>query len=426
MILATLLCGVASRASAIVTSDDPQGHVVVAGQAKYGLNLDGVAQLGWNFADGGSIHDVIPRCTGALISDRHVLTAAHCIDQDRDGRVDVQVSGFPFFAAFETIDGPVAMLVDAAAIQIPSGWPEENADLAVLELVEIAPASIPRYPLYAGDEEIGEPIVISGYGDGGWGAMGADPELDAGLNVKRAGMNRYESVRDEAGTEFLAYDFDNGTAVQNALDQIGFFSDLGLGAEEAMHAPGDSGSPVFIAGKIAGVAAFNARFAPADVTDVTDSSWGDLQFDVRVASLQEFLRMATEELAVFIDPISELAGDLDRSGTVDLADFIVLKKNYGRHHVLRADGDSNYDGVVDLVDFGVLKDQFGKSVAVPEPSSLAIAVGSLAVSAARRHRRKQGTHGSIFNKNPSNSLRTFPPSATSPRARKRLASVRSM
>jgi hypothetical protein len=83
-----------------------------------------------------------------------------------------------------------------------------------------------------------------------------------------------------------------------------------------------------------------------------------------------------------------IAGDVNCDGEVGLADFTILKENFGNAGG-RGDGDLNGNGEVDLVDFTVLKESFGDSAApVPEPASLVLwAVGTLAI--LRRTQRFQ-------------------------------------
>ncbi|MEM7806780.1 MAG: dockerin type I domain-containing protein [Planctomycetota bacterium] len=82
-----------------------------------------------------------------------------------------------------------------------------------------------------------------------------------------------------------------------------------------------------------------------------------------------------------------LPGDANADGTVDLADFGLLRANFGSSgaEVGFRDGDFNQDGSVDLADFGLLRANFGGSssdvaaldawyvTVVPEPSTLALA-----------------------------------------------------
>ncbi|MEM7809383.1 MAG: hypothetical protein AAF561_14840, partial [Planctomycetota bacterium] len=60
-----------------------------------------------------------------------------------------------------------------------------------------------------------------------------------------------------------------------------------------------------------------------------------------------------------------LAGDANRDRTVNLADFGVLRSNFGSTSAVFSDGDFNYDGRVDLADFGLLRAQFGTVLATP-------------------------------------------------------------
>lgn len=68
---------------------------------------------------------------------------------------------------------------------------------------------------------------------------------------------------------------------------------------------------------------------------------------------------------------SALAGDFNRSGAVDFADFLILSGNFSEDDRDFVHGDANCDGTVGFEDFLALRENFGaaQSIAVPEPSS---------------------------------------------------------
>ena len=69
---------------------------------------------------------------------------------------------------------------------------------------------------------------------------------------------------------------------------------------------------------------------------------------------------AAVKITIEILPVPAFAGDFDLDDDVDLADFGVLKKNFGSGGDL-TEGDADGDGDVDLADFGFLKKNFGKT-----------------------------------------------------------------
>ena len=61
-----------------------------------------------------------------------------------------------------------------------------------------------------------------------------------------------------------------------------------------------------------------------------------------------------------------LAGDANRDRIVDLADFVILRNNFGTTASVFSQGDFNYDGVVDLADFVILRNNFGQTLDDPD------------------------------------------------------------
>ncbi|MEM7809666.1 MAG: PEP-CTERM sorting domain-containing protein [Planctomycetota bacterium] len=110
------------------------------------------------------------------------------------------------------------------------------------------------------------------------------------------------------------------------------------------------------------------------------------------------LRNAIRGFSVEVPEPASLPGDANGDGTVDLADFGILRANFGSTMGTFATGDFNGDMNVDLADFGILRANFGTSVGsdfaaldawyatvVPEPTTLALA--GLAGFAMLRRRR---------------------------------------
>jgi len=74
--------------------------------------------------------------------------------------------------------------------------------------------------------------------------------------------------------------------------------------------------------------------------------------------------------AMAVDPSAPysffvLAGDADRSKTVDTIDFNLLAANFSQSGQNFSQGDFSYDGTVDTIDFNLLAANFSKALAAP-------------------------------------------------------------
>jgi Ca2+-binding RTX toxin-like protein len=243
-----------------------------------------------------------------LASGRHVLTAAHVLTGPTDTMIDGDVT--VVFQAAGRAD--VTMVVPVRDMVVHSGWTTElgGTDVAVLALPEVAPVWATRHDLYRATDEIGQGGQVVGYGLTGNGRTGEQPGTGG---TKRAGRNFIEF--DDVRPNTLAVDLTENP-------------NLPL---EAILGSGDSGGPLLIGDRIAGVASFVRSGGWDSLFDIDltpDSDFNDLGVYARASSLASWIDARTAPA---------------RSLTVDLNDF-----GFGNDTVRDDYRLTLFNGVLDL------------------------------------------------------------------------------
>jgi subtilisin-like proprotein convertase family protein/6-phosphogluconolactonase (cycloisomerase 2 family) len=98
---------------------------------------------------------------------------------------------------------------------------------------------------------------------------------------------------------------------------------------------------------------------------------GNYEASLPAAGIRDTQNVALQQdvmLSFFV-----LAGDANGDRQVNLADFGILRANFGRNDdPLFSQADFNYDGRVDLADFGILRQNFGEELLPPVPAPVPI------------------------------------------------------
>jgi secreted trypsin-like serine protease len=290
--------------STIVTASNPFDPMYFVPP---GGRLDGVAGLIIYQQSGTFL------CTGSLMANNHILTAAHCVT-DATGTAQFDSVRAYFFPPD---NGGLPEIHSVEFARIAPGYTGEvvdENDIAVLRLNTIPSAGVKRYSLYTG-APTGQTFELSGFGASGRGRTG----FTFADGARRVGRNYYDfSFADAAwggfwtgffgtaGVNVLLSDFDGPSPANNSSCIIEFavlgtgnFCNLGLSEWEAGLGPGDSGGPNFVNGQLAGVNSFLLSFGSSfgDRDDFLNGSFGEFAGYARVDTHLQWIGAVTPEPA---------------------------------------------------------------------------------------------------------------------------------
>ena len=188
--------------------------------------------------------------SATAIGPTHVLTAAHMLDLDNNGSIDVAPADVEFNLNFGS---DLSHVITASAFSVHPDWtgfvnPSTNDDVAVIELSIPLPVGVPIYSLNTDPFVNIETVVMVGYGLSGDGVNGYT--VSPSFSVKRVGSNRADIyISDDEGSgsrEGWEFDFD-GSSKKTNLFGSPRGSNLTLGNDiETTLGGGDSGGPSFI------------------------------------------------------------------------------------------------------------------------------------------------------------------------------------
>lgn len=210
-----------------------------------------------DFADSLAVTDAVFKYSqaggmaGTLIDPYWILSAAHVAEYLSPGD-----------SILTSRDKPVR--IDSVILHprwIENRWPE---DIALIRLSEPA-EGLPIVPIYRGDDEVGQDIVMIGNGDSGTGLTG--PKSNDGK--MRAATNRIDS----ADHHFVRWAFEDPAKQPEVLTRL-----------EGISGPGDSSGPALIRVDDSWVIVGVSSHQNTDPTDGNAGRYGVIEAYTRVST----------------------------------------------------------------------------------------------------------------------------------------------
>lgn len=283
------LCAAAAALSGSAVSVAIQPNIVSAGtitDPMYGQTAgplySGVAKLLLTTTNGTFL------CTGSVVGATSILTAGHCVTDGSGNAITTMVT-----AILDDGLGNTLTVATPNYVVHPlwNGNLGTGIDLTVVNFAAAFPSWVSIYALYNTNDELGKTFNVAGFGQT---ASNHGASVPGSAGTFHQGQNKFERLGNQMGVGWtndnLIMDFDNGVAANDAFGYFYGLADLGLGNfQEVNTAPGDSGGPSFINGKVAGVTSFGTALsyvggATSDCVAGVNSSCGEFSSMARVST----------------------------------------------------------------------------------------------------------------------------------------------